>query len=97
MYPAKCKAKGSSLPLIFRRGTATSAAEVCVQVFSSLLLSLPSSRVANLVIVGLSKMKKKGKMRRRRTTMRKKRRTTTTPSDPTAATLPFWCLMPKGE
>jgi hypothetical protein len=25
------------------------------------------------------------------------RRTTTTPSDPAATTLPFWCLIPKGE
>jgi hypothetical protein len=28
---------------------------------------------------------------------KKMRRTTTTPSDPAATTLPFWCLIPKGE
>jgi hypothetical protein len=46
----------------------------------------------------MPKMNKKGKKRkrRRRTTMKKKKRRRT-PSDLVATTLPFWCLMPKGE
>jgi hypothetical protein len=48
MYSAKLQRKGSSLPLIFRRAAAASAAEVCVCCVLIPSPTLPSSRKQTL-------------------------------------------------